>query len=67
MVYTFQTIHAQNSLGPGPSSVMFFKNKTNHKTTPNPIIWHILMNQYIEGHTWKANEYSVKILPWDFP
>ena len=26
---------------------------------------HIVMNQQIKEHTWKANEYSAKTLPWD--
>lgn len=38
-MYSLQSVQGQASLGPGPSSMMFFKNQTNPKITPNPPIY----------------------------
>ena len=39
MVHSFQIVQGQASLSPGPSSMMFFKDKTNQKIIPNPSIY----------------------------
>ena len=50
--YTFQTVLGQACLGPSPSVVTF-----TVKLSRDCILKHI------KGHTWKADEYSIEILP----
>ena len=46
MIYTFQTVPGQTHVGPGPSLMTFFNDKSNQGVTMTPLYAHFDESTY---------------------